>query len=224
MEGVSSEVAAPKRFSPYMDNGGTVVGIAGKDFCVLGGDTRLSQGYTMLSRNTSKITRLTSTAIIASSGMRSDIAKLHKTLLVRVKDYEYRIHKEPSLDALAHLLSKELYSHRFFPYYAFNLLGGLDSHGVGAIYGYDAVGSFDRLTYGAQGSGSQLVTPVLDNQLQGHNHIPEVLCDSLEKAKNLVKDVMNSCAERDIYTGDQLEMLIITKGQIVQVFDPLRAD
>ena len=207
-----------------MDNGGTVVAIAGTNFCLLGGDTRVSQGYTILSRNTSKITQLTKTAAIASSGMRSDIDKLHKVLLIRVKDYEYRFHKEPSLDALAHLLSKELYSHRFFPYYAFNLLGGLDTKGSGAVYGYDAIGSFDKLTYGATGTGGQLVVPVLDNQLCGHNKIQEKLCDSLDKAKDLLKDIMNSCAERDIYTGDQLEIVSITSEKQTIEHDPLRTD
>ncbi len=212
-------------FNPYVDNGGTTVAIAGTNFCVLAGDTRVSQGYTILSRNTSKITRLTKTAAITSSGMRSDIAKLHKLLSIRVKDYVYKLHKEPSLDALAHLLSAELYSHRTFPYYSFNLLCGLDKNGVGQVYGYDAIGSFDRLTYGASGSGSQLVIPVLDNQLKGHNHVDdEQPCESLDKAKNLLLDVMNSCAERDIYTGDQVEMLIITKDGAVSEYNPLRAD
>ena len=224
MEYPSESTERKEGFNPYMDNGGTVLAIAGTNFCVLGGDTRTSQGYTILSRSTSKITQLTKTTAIASSGMRSDIAKLHKILLIRVKDYEYKVHKEPSLDSIAHLLSKELYSHRFFPYYAFNLLGELDGKGVGAVYGYDAIGSFDKLTYGATGSGSQLVVPVLDNQLQGHNKIIEKPCETIEKAKYLLLDVMNSCAERDIYTGDQLEMVTVTKDGAVSEFSLLRAD
>jgi 20S proteasome subunit beta 6 len=30
------------QFNPYVNNGGTVVAIAGKDFVVVGGDSRLS--------------------------------------------------------------------------------------------------------------------------------------------------------------------------------------
>ena len=55
------------------------------------------------------------------------------------------------------------------PFYAFNLLCGLTRDGQGTVYGYDAVGSFDTVTYGVQGSGSELASPMLDNQFDGHN-------------------------------------------------------
>ena len=44
-----------KKFDPYVDNGGTVLGIAGYDFCLIASDTRLSEGYIIRSRNTSRI-------------------------------------------------------------------------------------------------------------------------------------------------------------------------
>ena len=45
-----------------------------------------------------------------------------------------------------------------------------------------------------------------------------------EKAVNLVKDVFIAAAERDIYTGDGVQIQIITKDGIeVQTF-PLRRD
>lgn len=38
------------RFNPYQLNYGTVVAVAGKDFVVVGGDTRLSEGYSIITR------------------------------------------------------------------------------------------------------------------------------------------------------------------------------
>lgn len=39
------------RFNPYNLNYGTVVGVAGADFVVVAGDTRLSEGYSIVTRN-----------------------------------------------------------------------------------------------------------------------------------------------------------------------------
>jgi len=38
--------------------------------------------------------------------------------------------------------------------------------GKGCVYTYDAVGSYERSGYSSQGSGMQLIMPVLDNQLK----------------------------------------------------------
>lgn len=47
------------KFDPYVDNGKTVVGLAGKGFCILASDTRLSEQYSIRSRNTSSVFKVT---------------------------------------------------------------------------------------------------------------------------------------------------------------------
>jgi 20S proteasome subunit beta 6 len=34
------------------------------------------------------------------------------------------------------------------------------------VYTYDAIGSYERVGYGCQGSGKEIIQPVLDNQLK----------------------------------------------------------
>ena len=128
--------------------------IAGKDFCLVASDTRISEGYGIISREHSKTTQLTPVCAITSSGMVADIDALHKLLITRVRIYR-RDHngRFPETESLAELLMNTLYGRRFMPYYAFNLLCGLSKEGEGVIYGYDAIGSYSRLTYGVQGSG-----------------------------------------------------------------------
>ena len=138
-------------------------------------DTRISNGFNILSRSHSKTTQLTSKCIITSAGMVADVETLHKNLITRIRTYMMENRREPKLESIAKFLSNTLYSRRFMPYYAFNLLCGLDDKGEGCVFGYDAVGSFDKLTYGVQGSGSQLGAPILDNQFVGHNFMVKVL-------------------------------------------------
>lgn len=58
--------------------------------------------------------------------------------------YQHQHNKQMSCPAMAQLLSNTLYFKRFFPYYAFNVLGGLDTEGK--FYNFDAlVASWDFL-------------------------------------------------------------------------------
>lgn len=118
-----------------------------------------------------------------------------------------------------------LYSHRFFPYYTFTLLAGLDEEGVGAVYSFDPVGSFERECYRAGGSSSSLIQPFLDSQIGRKNQTnpsPDPL--TLEFALKIAKDAFTSAAERDIYTGDSVQIWIITAEGCRQEFFPIRKD
>ena len=141
-------------------------------------DTRVSSGYSILKRDHSKTTKLTDTCMLTSAGMVADVETLHRNLITKIRIYEMQNKKQPTVESIAQLLSNSLYGRRFMPFYAFNLLCGLDKNGVGCVFGYDAVGSYDKLTYGVQGSGSQLGAPILDNQFVGHNYKVKVLPES----------------------------------------------
>eukprot|EP01119_Soliformovum_irregulare_P006734 TRINITY_DN1915_c0_g1_i1.p1 TRINITY_DN1915_c0_g1~~TRINITY_DN1915_c0_g1_i1.p1 ORF type:complete len:235 (+),score=54.76 TRINITY_DN1915_c0_g1_i1:163-867(+) len=208
-----------QKFSPYVNNGGTTLAVAGPDFCVVAADTRLSDGgYGISSRTVPKVTKLTDKCVIATSGMQGDMITLHKTLKARLVMYEHQNGKPMSTTAIAQLLSNTLYYKRFFPYYTFNVIGGIDDDGVGVAYSYDAVGSFERVKYSSSGTGQQLVQPILDNQLgRKHHHVPTTAAPvnmTVEDSEALVRDVFNSAGERDIYTGDFVDIYTITKDGV----------
>jgi len=186
-------------------------------------DTRMSAGYNILSHTQSKTIRLTDTTILTSAGMVADVETLHKNLMFVIRQYEMVNKRSPSTACIAKKLSVTLYGRRFMPYYAFNLLCGLED-GKGVIYGYDAVGSYGKQTYGVQGSGSQLGAPILDNQFIGHNFKVKVLPESQEEVENTAKDIINSIAERDIYTGDFVEVVTCDKNGVRTIREPIRRD
>mmetsp|Transcript_20083 Transcript_20083/g.28272 ORF Transcript_20083/g.28272 Transcript_20083/m.28272 type:complete len:420 (-) Transcript_20083:68-1327(-) len=85
-------------------------------------------------------------------------------------------------NTVATLLSQTLYSRRHFPFYSFCVVAGLDDHitinnardiedyelGLGAVYIYDAIGSYEQVSVACTGSGKEMLQPILD-QLFSHS-------------------------------------------------------
>ena len=96
---------------------------------------------------------------------------------------------------------------------------GLDENGKGATYGYDAVGSFKRDDYGCMGSGQNFVMPILDNLIGHKNRCDPKKPISADEAVQIAKDVFIIATERDIYTGDCVEIKLIKKeGTTTELF------
>jgi 20S proteasome subunit beta 6 len=125
MDGLPSYYAAPvveHRWSPYADNHGSVVAIAGDDFAVIASDTRLSSGYSILSRTQTKLFPLTGRTVLGSTGCWADILTFTRLVEARMKIYRHTHDSEMSTAAFAQLVSTMLYGKRFFPYYVSNIL------------------------------------------------------------------------------------------------------
>lgn len=83
---IAGSVRQHASWSPYDNNGGTVVAVAGSDYCIIAGSTRLSTGFSVLSREHSSLHQLSPMCVLASSGFEGDRATLTKRLKVR-RDY-----------------------------------------------------------------------------------------------------------------------------------------
>ena len=84
-----------------------------------------------------------------------------------------------SVSSVANLLQQILYSRRGFPFYSFCVVAGLHRVGgegggggnnnsrrvtrqEGAVYVYDAIGSYERVAVASAGTGRELLQPILD--------------------------------------------------------------
>jgi 20S proteasome subunit beta 6 len=222
---VGVSYATQRSFNPYSWNGGTILAVAGPDFTVTASDTRLSEGFMIHSRDCPKIYRLTDKTVLLSTGFHGDVLTLTKIVVARLQMYEHEHNVPMSTSAIAAMLSTMLYYRRFFPYYVYNIVAGLDDEGKGCAYSYDPVGSYERHEYHAAGSAAAILQPLLDNQVgyknqEGVEKVPL----TREKANRLVRDVFISAAERDIMTGDGVRICIVTKDGITYEDMPLRKD
>ncbi|NXV27060.1 PSB1 protein, partial [Rissa tridactyla] len=218
------ELGAPVqcRFSPYTFNGGTVLAIAGEDFSIIASDTRLSEGYAIYCRDSPKCYKLTEQTVIGCSGFHGDCLTLTKIIEARLKMYKHSNNKTMTTGAIAAMLSTILYSRRFFPYYVYNIIGGLDEE-VSLLY--KALSEHTVVLFGKSLLGSVVLQRLLIERIgfknmQNVEHVPL----TLEKALQLVKDVFISAAERDVYTGDALKIHIVTKDGIKEETVQLRQD
>lgn len=218
-----------RQWEPYEDNAGTVAAVSGSTFCVVGADTRMSNGYAIATRINPKLFKLTEKAVLACSGMKADIDALVKRLTADLERFKQQHGKPMSTRSLAQHLSIVLYSHRFFPYYSFCVLCGVDEgpNAEGLCYGYDAVGSFEKVKCVSVGSGQTMVQSFLDNQVvrQHQQILPENHAQpTMEEVKTLVREALTGAAERDIHTGDYCDVAIISAtGVSIERF-PLKFD
>ena len=168
--------------------------------------------------------------VLGTAGFRGDITTLQKLLRAKLTQYEHQHGVTMKAHAVGQMLGNTLYGRRFFPYYTWNVVAGLDEDGVGVVYSYDPVGNYERVRVSVTGSGESLIQPLLDNQLERqHQQLgakPPPLCTdlSLQETVDLVKDAFYSAGERDIRTGDAVEICIITKDGIKIESFPLNID
>ncbi|KAK9447964.1 nucleophile aminohydrolase [Limtongia smithiae] len=236
---MTSRVPVEHQFNPYADNGGTILAIAGADFAVLAGDTRHTTGYSINSRFQPKVHTLPvggpQTAVpgivVSANGFSADGDALVRRLGQSVQMYEYNHGKPISVSACARLVQNMLYGKRFFPFYVHTIIAGLDENGVGAVYSFDPVGSYEREQCRAGGAAANLIMPFLDNQVNFKNQYdaatgePRVVSYlTLEETLKLVKDAFSSATERHIHVGDCLEIKIVTKDGVRAEYFPLKRD
>ncbi|CAE6459190.1 hypothetical protein ACGC1H_005759 [Rhizoctonia solani] len=205
-----SATAIERSFNPYTENGGTILAIAGQDFAVIAGDTRQTEGFSIQTRYAPKVFRLTDKAVLAVNGFAADGNMFVKKVKQRLEWYRHAHAKDMPIKAIARLIQTMLYAQRFFPYYVYNILSGIEEDGTGAVYSFDPVGSYEREACRAAGAAQSLVQPFLDNQIYFKNQqgthpaylpLPHVL--------GLVTDSFTGATERHIEVGDGLEIYVI---------------
>jgi len=81
------------------------------------------------------------------------------------------------------------------------------------------VGSFESVPYVVTGSASALITSVLDNQVMFKTQPGNFKKLSIEETVDLVKDCFTGASERDIYTGDAVNIAVITAKGVDMITD-----
>lgn len=200
-----------QQWNPYELNGGNIMAFAQDDFCVFAADTRLSRGYSILHRNTTKIHKLTKDTYILTAGMYADTINLWQILDREIEQFRLNHGKPMQSKSIACFLSRLLYSKRHFPFYTFNIIVGSEL-GQAFVWHFDAVGSYERTNFEAAGNGQGMMVTHIRQVFQEYNQIQKSPKKSAEEVRDIFYNIFQSVAERDTTTGDQLELFIMRLG------------
>ncbi|KAG4300935.1 hypothetical protein PCANB_002739 [Pneumocystis canis] len=210
-------------FNPYDSNGGLSIAIAGEDYVILAGDTRQVRSYSIQSRYQPRVFDIGDNLVVSACGFSGDCNDVMRVLRKRIMLYYNKHNRKLSVKSAARLIQTILYGRRFFPYYSYIVIVGIDEEGKGAIYTFDPVGSYERVSYQAAGGSASLIFPLLDNQVGKKNQYETVngclqSCTPapipLDQAMKLIKDSYNSVAERHIEVGDGFQAFIVTRDGV----------
>ena len=182
--------------------GTTTVGIICEEGVVLAADKRASMGYMIAHKNVKKIHKLIDDIAITIAGGVGDAQMLIRYVKAEAKLYEFKNQRKTSVKALSTLLSHILYNgkNQIYPYYVQFLLGGKDEKGFSlSVLGPDGAKLEDSFI--STGSGSVFAYGMLQEHYKKEMNLSEAI-------RLAVKSV-NVAIERDMATGDGIDVVVI---------------
>jgi len=141
--------------------GTTTIGMVCKDGVVLATERRATAGNLISNKQTQKLFKIDQNIGITIAGLVGDAQVLARYLKAEVALYRLRRNGALSAEGAATLLANILSGNRFYPYYAWLILGGVDGKG-GHIFSVDPAGGCIEDRFVSVGSGSTFAYGILE--------------------------------------------------------------
>lgn len=193
-----------------MKTGTTTVGIVCKDGVILGADRRASAGYMVADKKAQKVIKINDEMAITIAGLVSDAQLLSKIIRAQLKLLEVRKGKKSTVKQAANLLAGLVYNNvrrmsMIMSIVGF-LLAGKDDKGY-HLFNIGIDGSLSEMEdYVCDGSGMMFATGVLESSYKKNM--------SIDEGVKLVVQALNAALQRDIATGNGIDVMAITKDGV----------
>ncbi len=186
-----------------LKKGTTTVGLICRDGVVLASEKRATMGSFIASKAARKIYQVDDRMGLTTAGIVGDAQTLVRLISVEARLYKTRRQEPMTVKAMTTLLSNVLNGQRMFPYLVQLLVGGIDRKGP-HIYSVDPFGgNTDEREIAATGSGSPIAYGVLEDKYSADI--------SLEEGIALATQALRSAMKRDSASGEEIEIVTITK-------------
>lgn len=195
--------------------GTTTIGLVCKDGLVLAADKRMTAGPLIASRKVEKIFKITDDIAVTVAGSVSDIQLLTKLIKAELRLRMFRTEKKVTVHEAANLLSNLVYSNirkiSLIPGISHFIVGGRDKFGF-HLYDLSPDGTITKIDdFVASGSGSTLAYGLLEAAYK--KTIP------VKEGVKLAVKAINSALQRDIYSGDGIDVATITAVGVKKVLE-----
>lgn len=195
--------------------GTTTIGLICKDGIVLAADKRASAGYLVAEKKMDKILPITDDIAVTTAGSVSDVQMLIKLIKAQIRLVSFRRSKNLSVKEATNLLASMVYNSirrpSMVPSITGFLVGGRDPEGF-HLYNIGVAGSIIKSNdYKADGSGMQFALGVLESSYK--KDLP------LKEAIKLAVKAVNTAIQRDIASGNGIDVVTITKDGVQRVLE-----
>ena len=197
--------------------GTTLVGIMCKDGVVLAADKRATAGGMIVQKKTEKLHKIADRMLTGQTGLVSDAQLYTKLIKAEIKLKDIQTARPTTVKEAANLLASMTYANirrpSMVPGIVAFLLAGYDEHGQ-QLFNIGIDGSISEVDdFESEGSGSVFALGTLEaNYKKGM---------STDEAVALAVQAVNSAMQRDIASGNGVDVYIITAKGIKHMFTKL---
>ena len=193
----------------------SIVGIVCKDGIVLGADRRGTAGTIVMEKNVVKIQKVNNYIAAAYTGGVADLQLSHKVLAAELRLKELRARSRSTVKEAASLLAMMVYRNIRTPTMIPNIVGtliaGVDENNKSELYTIEPAGGIRKVDdYDANfSSGMPYILGLLERQYRKDLTVKE--------AVELTKECLKSSTQRDVGSGNGIDVFTITKEGIKHV-------
>jgi len=193
----------------------SLIGIICKDGVVMGADRRVTAGSLLVNKDYAKLIKVNDYIITSYTGSVSDAQITHKVLAAELKLKELKSKSRPTIKEAANLLAMTIYRNirtpSMMPSIVGTLISGVNEDGSAELYTIEPAGSIIKVTdYDANfSSGMPFILGLLERQYKKNLSVVEGV--------ELAKEALMSSTQRDVGSGNGIDVFTITKDGIKQV-------
>ncbi|MEK6952087.1 MAG: hypothetical protein AABX29_03660 [Nanoarchaeota archaeon] len=200
-----------------LKSGTTIIGIVCKDGVIMAADRRSTVGNIVFGKNIQKAVQINDYLVMSGTGNASDIEMQKKIIAAQLKLKELKSKKKPSVKEAANLIGMITYQNirqpTMIPSIVGTLVAGINEDGSAELYTIEPAGTAMKVEdYDANfGSGMPFVVGLLERQYNKDMNINE--------AVELAVEAIKSSTQRDIASGNGIDVFTITKKGINHVIE-----